>query len=201
MDESLDDCVCVGVNVLELVPDPVNVCVPELLDVFDALAPRETDGDGVAVFEDVIDALAEAVSLDAREKLPCAVDCVVILAAADTVATIEVVEIAVRVVVKLLLPVGLNDAASDIRGLKLDKLEVLCETCTLPVTPPLLDITPVTLPEVDTLPPVKLLDAAGDTLFRGDELFLPLAVALGRVEVLALTEALVTIPMRKTEPS
>ena len=62
-DESLDDCVCVGVNVFEPVPDPDTVGVIELLDVIDALAPRVTLVDGVAVFEDVTEALAEAVAL------------------------------------------------------------------------------------------------------------------------------------------
>ena len=63
--ESLEDCVCVGVNVFELVPDPDKVGDAELLDVIDALAPRVTLVDGVAVFEEVTDALAEADALTA----------------------------------------------------------------------------------------------------------------------------------------
>ena len=115
--ESLDDCVCVGVSVLESVPDPVpdpvKVGVTELLDVFDELAPSVTLVVGVAVFEEVLDALADAVSLDAYEELACAVESVDILAsilrgaAAETVATIDVVEITVCVVIILLLKVSL----------------------------------------------------------------------------------------------
>ena len=63
--ESLEDCVSVGVNVFELVPDPDKVGDTELLDVIDALAPRVTVVDGVAVFEEVTEALAEADALTA----------------------------------------------------------------------------------------------------------------------------------------
>ena len=97
--ESLDDCVCEGVNVSTPVPDPVKVGVIELLDVIDALAPRVTLVVGVAVFEEVTDALAEAVSLAAREKLACAVESVVILesiliggAAETLVLIVDVIE-------------------------------------------------------------------------------------------------------------
>ncbi len=97
--ESLEDCVCVGVKVSELVPDLVKVGVIELLDVIDALAPRVTLVVGVAVFEEVTDALAEAVSLAAREKLACAVESVVTLesilkggAAETLVLIVDVIE-------------------------------------------------------------------------------------------------------------
>ena len=82
--ESLSDCVCVGVN----------VGVIELLEVIDALAPRVTLVVGVAVFDDVTDALALAVSLETGEKLACAVNSddilasILIGAAAETLVLI-----------------------------------------------------------------------------------------------------------------
>ena len=51
VDESLDDCVCVGVKVLELVPDSVKVGVSELLAVIDELTTRVTVVVGVALVD------------------------------------------------------------------------------------------------------------------------------------------------------